>query len=247
MLTIRRIAKGGVSRLSRIFHLSFSKLSQGKKRCNACGRTVSGFYRYGGRPFGCPFCRSSTRERFVNYALSSGRLKVPEGTIGVLHVAPSEQSLIGLFSQIPGYAPVDLFPQLYRATVTRKFDLMQSSSYSTYGLVYLSHVMEHVPDDRLVLKHIFKALKPGGEAWFLIPMWSKKTQDGTEGMSGIDRERAFGQWDHARMYGPDFEDRLLEAGFQVHILTAESMPDDIKELYGLQKLDWIFCAVKPKD
>ena len=244
MLTLRRLAKGGVSRISRAMLVALGTVSRGTKHCNACDKPVVGFYRYGGRPFGCPFCRSSTRERFVKYALDAGLLKAPAGARGILHVAPNEQSLVRYFSQFPDYYPVDLFPELYREANAKKYDLMEAPSENSYSLVYLSHVMEHVPDDALVLKNLYTALKPGGEGWFLIPMWSKPSQDGTPDMSATERERQFGQWDHARMYGPDFEDRLKAAGFAVSVIKAEEMPQDVQELYGLQKLDWIFRAVK---
>jgi hypothetical protein len=32
-----------------------------------------------------------------------------------------------------------------------------------------------------------------------------------------ERERLFGQFDHVRRYGPDYKDRLIEAGFSVTV------------------------------
>ncbi len=244
MLTLRRIAKGGISRISRGILVALSSGARGKKLCNACGKNVAGFYRYGGRPFGCPFCRSSTRERFVKYAIDSKLLNLPAEASGILHVAPNERSLVRYFSQYPDYRPVDLFPELYREANATKFDLMQQPEPGSFSLVYLSHVMEHVPDDHLVLKNLHHALKPGGEGWFLIPMWDKPSRDGTPNMSAAEREREFGQWDHARMYGPDFAERLERAGFEVTIFKAEETPREVQELHGFQKLDWIFRALK---
>jgi SAM-dependent methyltransferase len=71
--------------------------------------------------------------------------------------------------------------------------------------------MEHVPDDAQVLRNIFEALKPGGEAWLIVPLWEKPTEDGSYAMPPRERERRFGQWDHVRQYGPDFADRIRAA------------------------------------
>lgn len=73
-------------------------------------------------------------------------------------------------------------------------------------------------------------------------MWDQATMDGTPNMLAAERERLFGQWDHARMYGPDFADRLRDAGFTVEIIKAEEMPRSDQELYGFQPRDWIFVA-----
>ncbi len=48
------------------------------------------------------------------------------------------------------------------------------------------------------------------------------------------REKLFGQWDHVRMYGPDFEQRISESGFEVHVLKAEQMPQAVQQRYGFQ-------------
>ncbi len=244
MLTMQRILKGGIARVSRSWQYSASSLIGGNKECNACNRSVANFYVYGGRRFGCPFCRSSTRERFVRYALSEGLLSLPDAATGILHVAPNELSLIDIFSKHDDYRPVDLFPEKYPLTQTKKLDLMEPLEPNSIDLAYLSHILEHVPDDRFVLKNLYDALRPGREAWFLIPMWNKPTQDGSFSMPAKTREKLFGQWDHVRMYGPDFEQRISESGFEVHVLKAEQMPQAVQQRYGFQAGDWIFVSKK---
>lgn len=159
-------------------------------------------------------------------------------------MAPSERSLIEKFQGQPDYHPVDLYPEIYKRVKTQKMDLMTMGESNRYRLVYLSHVMEHVPDDGLVLQNLFRSLKIGGEGWFMIPMKDQVTQDGTADMTARDRERSFGQWDHARQYGPDFADRLRKAGFEVELLKPDSVPQaDFRQL-GFHSADWIFVAKK---
>ncbi len=166
MLTMQRILKGGIARVSRSWQYSASSLIGGNKECNACNRSVANFYVYGGRRFGCPFCRSSTRERFVRYALSEGLLSLPDAATGILHVAPNELSLIDIFSKHDDYRPVDLFPEKYPLTQTKKLDLMEPLEPNSIDLAYLSHILEHVPDDRFVLKNLYDALRPAAKLGF---------------------------------------------------------------------------------
>ena len=52
-----------------------------------------------------------------------------------------------------------------------------------------------------------------------------------------ERERVFGQHDHVRLYGPDFEDRLAAAGFKVDVYYIEDVLSDAQiERLGLQHI-----------
>ncbi len=245
MITRARLQKAVLARLSRYQLILQGLIGPCRKYCNCCNRQVAGFFRYGSRPFGCPGCGSSTRERFVKYCLSTNLLSVPGVEGGVLHVAPSEKSLIEVFRLHGSYTPVDLTPELYQVTGIKKMDLMALCEIQKYGLVYLSHIMEHVPDDKEVLRRLFESIVPGGQGWFLVPMWSSPTIDGTSEMSPVQREQQFGQWDHQRQYGPDFADRIRDAGFEVSVIKPEIVPEDEADRLGLSLNDWIFVGRKP--
>lgn len=162
----------------------------------------------------------------------------------VLHVAPSEKGIVRRFERLPSYDPVDLFPDLYPDTDTKRLDLMAFAAEERYDLVYLSHVMEHVPDDRQVLRNLYQSLKPGGQAWILVPLWKDPTRDADGEMTAREREQAFGQWDHMRQYGPDLEQRLERTGFDVTIIQASESDHDSIYRLGLDDRDWIFCGTK---
>lgn len=241
MLTLKRILKGSEARLSRAVCRLQSTGKGLVHACNVCGERVARFYSYGGRPFGCPFCKSSPRERLVVYCLDHQHLVAPGHS--VLHVAPSEQGFIDRLGKGAGYSPVDLFPELYPRVNTQKLDLMHMDQVSVYDVVYLSHVMEHVPDDNLVLGNLYRSLRPGGQGWFLVPLATAPTVDGPE-LPAKEREKRFGQWDHVRQYGPDFADRIERAGFSVRVIRAADFPGEDCRLYGLNTEDWIFCGTK---
>lgn len=237
--------KGGIARSSRAVHWLKTKAGMNGSFCNSCAQPVAGFYRYGGRPWGCPLCCSSTRERFVVYAIDNGILPLDQSVGSLLHVAPSEKAIIQRFGRIADYHPVDLFPDLYPAADTQRMDLMELSAENRYDVVYLSHVMEHVPDDIAVYRNLYRSLKPGGSAWILVPLWDKPTIEGGLDMSPREREKNFGQWDHVRQYGPDLQQRMEQVGFEVRVSKADEAPAEDFKQFGLHASDWIFFGTKP--
>ena len=62
-------------------------------------------------------------------------------------------------------------------------------------------------------------------------------------MSGRERERRFGQWDHVRQYGPDFADRIRAAGFDLDVIRATDCAAD--EVYRLALDEVLYRARRP--
>lgn len=243
MITVQRVAKAAGKHLTRTaLQLRKALGARANRGCPACGRTVIGFFRYGdNREWGCPQCGASPRERLMNWLIVAGMLRVPtEGAI--LHLAPNEASLVKRFAAATDYVPADLDPARYTVANMRRIDLMELADVDRYDLFYASHVMEHVPDDMAVLRNIHRALKPGGEAWLIVPLWDKPTEDGSFAMSPRERERRFGQWDHVRQYGPDFADRIRAAGFDLEEIDAAALDPDTRHFHALD--DRLFRARK---
>lgn len=247
MITARRALKAAGKHVSRTGLALRAALGAGKRRyCPACGRPVVGFFRYGANgEWGCPACGASPRERLVNYLVDQGTLRLPRGG-AILHMAPNEHSLVTRFRDAArDYVPADLDPSRYPLPDVQRVDLMAIGAQDRFDLFYASHVMEHVPDDAHVFRQIFAALKPGGEAWLMVPLWDRATEDGAPDLSPRERERRFGQWDHVRQYGLDFADRLRAAGFAVDLLRAADCPGADVARMALD--DVIFRARKPAD
>lgn len=245
MITIQRVAKATGKHMSK--GLLAVRAGLGAKaafRCPACGRAVVGFFRYGAcAQWGCPLCGASPRERLMNYLIDSGVISLPVGG-AILHMAPNEHSLVDRFrASAATYAPADLDPSRYRVAGVAAVDLMTLADKDRFDLFYASHVIEHVPDDALVLGNVLRALKPGGEAWLIVPLWGRPSEDGGDAMSPRERERRFGQWDHVRQYGMDFADRVRAAGFDVTVVAARDLPADARALHALD--DVLFRARRP--
>ncbi|MBB6122802.1 class I SAM-dependent methyltransferase [Sphingobium subterraneum] len=245
MITAQRAGKAAGKHVSRAL-LGLRSLLGARQdhHCPACGGDVVGFFRYGDcADWGCPACGASPRERLVNALLDAGVLALPQSG-AILHMAPSEQSLVNRFGGAAGdYVPADIDPSRYAILGVQPVDLMALDQPSRFDLFYASHVMEHVPDDAAVLRNIYASLRPGGEAWLIVPLWDKRTEDGQPGMSAAERERRFGQWDHVRQYGPDFADRIAAAGFVVTPIGADAVPQNERARMGLGEI--LFRAVKP--
>ncbi|MDT7535302.1 methyltransferase domain-containing protein [Sphingobium sp. SA2] len=244
MITVQRVAKAVGKHLTRTALQARKAAGARRKRgCPACGATVVGFFRYGDNgEWGCPECGASPRERLMNWLIANGRLTVPtEGAI--LHMAPNEASLVRRFAAAAYYMPADLDPSRYTVPNMAQIDLMELAVTDRYDLFYASHVMEHVPDDMAVLRNIYRALKPGGEAWLIVPLWTKPTEDGSFDIPPRERERRFGQWDHVRQYGPDIADRIRAAGFDLEEIDASSIDVAARHYYALD--DRLFRARKP--
>ncbi|MGE4323017.1 MAG: methyltransferase domain-containing protein [Sphingobium sp.] len=244
MITFQRAAKAVGKHLSRAA-LAARRVAGARatRVCPACGGAVVGFFRYGdNHEWGCPACGASPRERLMNHLIGEGVLRVPlQGA--VLHMAPNERSLVRRFSAAADYQPADIDPARYAVSGMRRVDLMELDDTDRYDLFYASHVMEHVPDDALVLRNIFRALKPGGEAWLIVPLWDRPTEDGSFAMPPRERERRFGQWDHVRQYGPDFADRIRAAGFTLEEIAAATLDPQVRHVHALD--DRLFRARKP--
>lgn len=245
MITMQRVLKAAGKHISRAGLATRSAMGASRERyCPACRRDVVGFFRYGDEgEWGCLDCGASPRERLMHYLLDEGLIEIP--TFGaVLHCAPGEASLIQRFRAHAGeYVPADIDPSRYNVTGMQRLDLMAMEDDARFDRVYASHVMEHVPDDGLVLRNLLHALKPGGEAWLLVPLWDKPSEDGSYDMPPRERERRFGQWDHVRQYGRDFADRIRAAGFEVDLIDASTLPAEVIGRMALA--DTLFRARRP--
>lgn len=245
MITAQRVLKAARKHVSRTLLGARSALGARRDRhCPACRQDVAGFFRYGAeREWGCIACGASPRERLMHALLDAGRIAMPQGG-AILHCAPNEASLIQRFYGAAGdYVPADIDPDRYTVPGMQALDLMTMTDENRFERIYASHVMEHVPDDAVVLRNLLRALRPGGEAWLLVPLWEKPSVDGPADLSGRERERRFGQWDHVRQYGRDFAQRIAAAGFDVELLDASVLPPD--QVRRMALADTLFRARRP--
>ena len=138
------------------------------------------------------------------------------------------------------YVPADLDPPLGATKLDITAIELESDSVD---MVICSHVLEHVPEDRAAMAELRRILKPGGLAVIMVPLDSTRAQtfEDPSITSPEDREVAFGQWDHVRIYGRDFLDRMRSAGFTVLVEEyARTLGGEARRRYGLLEGDIIY-------
>ncbi len=108
----------------------------------------------------------------------------------------------------------------------------------TYDIIFCNHVLEHIPNDTKAMQELYRILKKGGMAILQIPQDLSRLTTFEDDSITDKKERAkiFGQYDHVRIYGRDYFDKLRSIGFTVDEVdyTANLSEEEI-EKYCLQK------------
>lgn len=131
----------------------------------------------------------------------------------MLHVAPEACFSDRLKQQLgDGYISADLYSSLAMVKMDIT-DIQYADGH--FDVIYCSHVLEHVDDDRKAMREFHRVLKPNGWAALLVPITADVTHEDPGITDPARRLEIFGQEDHVRRYGPDYIDRLTEAGFKV--------------------------------
>ncbi len=180
----------------------------------------------------CPFCGSLERDRLVLTFLHKQTNLFDGHPKSFLHVAP-ERAFKKMFTKAAGkgYLTADLMVE----DVMEKMNITNiPHPDASFDIIYCSHVLEHVPDDRKAMGEFHRTLRQDGWAILNVPVTDEETFEDPSITDPDERSRLFGQSDHVRRYGPDYKDRLKNSGFQVAVFSPKDLlsSSDV-ELYGL--------------
>lgn len=195
-----------------------------KHYCPVCESRIRKFARYGRQKKICPVCGTITRHRIIWLFFRLKTNLFDQSPKRMLHIAP-ERMFERNLKRIKNldYLTADLLDP--RAMVKMDITDIQYPDNS-FDIIYCSHVLEHVPDDRQAMREFRRVLKPDGWVGLVVPITSSETTFEDPSVTDpAERERLFGQFDHVRRYGLDFEDRLKEAGFDVSFFTVKEFAD----------------------
>lgn len=218
--------------------------------CPLCGRRYRKLLPYGyvtSRENAlCPHCLSLERHRLLWLYLER-ETTLFKSLPHLLHIAPEVCLMRHLkphYKSSPErYQTADLESPL----ADLHFDIQQIPlAEESFDVVICNHLMEHVEDDLRAMRELHRILKKGGWGVLLSPVDLQRatTFEDDSITDPKERTRIFGQYDHRRLYGNDFSDRLREAGFEVEDLDyAARLTPEERTRYALPE-DHIYVIHK---
>ena len=200
----------------------------GKSRyCPVCKNRIFRFLPKRKQPCRCPVCFSEPRHRLAWLYLEQHTNIFDNHKKELLHVAP-ELCLMDAFKKCHSiqYLSADMSSSL---AMTR-LDLTDIQyEDGTFDAIYCSHVLEHIKEDHLAIKEMFRVLKPQGWAIIMVPIAGVKTTERSE-PNTPGAENFSGHPDHVRRYGFDLKNKLENAGLSVTVESpTQKMTDTQKQ------------------
>jgi SAM-dependent methyltransferase len=109
---------------------------------------------------------------------------------------------------------------------------------NSFDVIFCNHVLEHISDDTKAMQELFRVMRKGGFGIFQIPQDISRITTFEDDSITDKKERAkiFGQYDHVRIYGKDYFNKLRSIGFKVDEIdyTQKIAPDKLER----------FCLMK---
>ena len=153
----------------------------------------------------------------------------------VLHMAP-EQCFLSRFKKLNHeYITADLDSPI--ADV--KADIVNLPfNDNSFDVIFCNHVLEHIQDDTKAMKELFRVMKKGGMGVFQVPQDLNRDITFEDNSITDPKERAkiFGQYDHVRVYGRDYFDKLRSVGFKVEEVNySQKISSELSSRYRLME------------
>lgn len=194
----------------------------------------------------CPNCDSLERHRLLSFFIKN-KFNLKDD-LKLLHFAP-ERSFYDIFENLDNieYYTGDIEKSAYVKEIIDIQDIQYDDDF--FNLIICNHVLEHVPDDKKAMEELYRVVKPTsqkGGVIIMVPLDfdSQETLEKEEYNTPELREKYYGQHDHVRMYGMDFQKKLEDVGFEVEVFDYDSPFVKNPKKYGFDKMDVIFYCTK---
>lgn len=198
----------------------------------------------------CPRCYSVDRDRLI-YLFLKENTNIFSAPLKVLHIAPEGCIRAKLMSMpnIEYRSGVKYYEGFYYDRTVNLMDVTALPFESEiFDVVICNHVLEHIEDDKKAISEIRRILKPGAWAILQVPISLKlaETYFDPSVTTPEGREKAFGQFDHVRIYGQDYPRILERQGFTVRRYSPFDEEHSIRDLkkYALNPKEMLYVAYK---
>ncbi len=232
----------------------------GDKICNLCGRRLDQFLPTGVqtelfselRVIGggyrenavCPYCNSLDRNRWVYWVLKE-KTDIFDAERTVLHFAPEEM----IQKKLQGRENCDYYAgDLVLKPGNHKIDVTKIPFQDNFfDYILINHVLEHVKNEGQAFDELWRVMKTDGRLVLSFPITLEIETVEKEGICCDDeRLKYYGQKDHVRLYGKDFQKRIEDRGWHVQRYTPEEVIDmgQIKKFGFLKNDILLICSKK---
>jgi SAM-dependent methyltransferase len=190
----------------------------------------------------CPHCKSLERQRFLAVVISCLRPAVePVGTLLDIAPAPCTTEILGELEPVR-HLRMDIGYDGRGVDVLGSVTAIPLADDSVDVLVCY-HVLEHVPDDGAAMREFARVLRPGGVGLVQVPIKFGYETDEDPTADEPERVRRFGQADHVRYYGDDFEQRLVDNGLVFTRISPRSLVGEaVCRVLGLIPDEWVWVV-----
>ena len=192
----------------------------------------------------CPRCLSKNRERLLRAVLENN-LSISGKR--VLHFSP-EKHLYNFISAKAAVTTVDLAPGFYH-NIDSSVKYADATSLpfadGSFDLVIANHILEHIPEDKVAMKEMYRVLTNNGLAILQVPYSETLIATIEDPLINdpVRQAALYGQKDHVRIYSKaDYIKRLQNTGFQVDVLTPEVLAPF--RIYAIQENECVFLCYK---
>ncbi len=209
-------------------------------QCPVCGGSYRKFLPYGyveSRPNAlCPKCLSLERHRLLWLYLQRETTLLTERK-ELLHIAP-EVCLMKRLKRVYASSPKSYITADLESPIAQiHFDVQDIPlEDNSQQVIICNHIMEHVEDDIKAMSELHRIMRPGGWGVILSPidLGREATFEDDSITDEKERTRIFGQYDHRRVYGRDYSERLASVGFRVEDIDyKQNFTLEEQKLYAL--------------